>query len=58
MATKQKIWLIIDLSTGFSKALATSVIESGEFLIATARKTEKLQELVDTVPDHEMTLIG
>ncbi len=42
-----KVWLITGCSTGFGRALAEAVLQHGDRLIATARKPEQLQDLVD-----------
>ena len=46
-----KVWLITGSSTGFGRALAQAVLKHGDRLIATARKPEQLQELVNQYPD-------
>lgn len=46
-----KTWLIAGCSTGFSKVLARAVLVGGDNLVATARRTDDLDELVGRFPD-------
>ncbi|PZV19149.1 MAG: short-chain dehydrogenase/reductase [Pseudanabaena sp.] len=46
-----KVWLITGSSTGFGRSLAEAVLESGDRLIATARKPEQLADLVERYPE-------
>ncbi|MGG6269852.1 SDR family NAD(P)-dependent oxidoreductase [Leptolyngbya sp. AN03gr2] len=46
-----RVWLITGSSTGFGRALAEAVLDHGDRLVATARKPEQLQELVDRYPE-------
>ncbi len=46
-----RVWLITGSSTGFGRALAEAVLEHGDRVIATARKPEQLQELVERYPE-------
>lgn len=48
--SEPRTWLITGCSTGFGRALAVAVLEHGDRLIATARKPEQLQDLVDRYP--------
>jgi NAD(P)-dependent dehydrogenase (short-subunit alcohol dehydrogenase family) len=41
-----KVWLITGSSRGLGRALAEAVLESGDMLVATARKPEQLGDLV------------
>ena len=43
-------WLITGCSTGFGRVLAEAVLKRGDRLIATARKTNDLQALVERFP--------
>jgi NAD(P)-dependent dehydrogenase (short-subunit alcohol dehydrogenase family) len=49
--TSNRVWLITGCSTGFGRSLAEAVLAHGDRLIATARKPEQLQALVDQYPD-------
>lgn len=46
-----RVWLITGSSTGFGRALAEAVLAHGDRVIATARKPEQLQELIEHYPD-------
>ncbi len=46
-----KVWLITGSSSGFGRNLAQAVLKKGDRLIATARKPEQLQDLVNQYPD-------
>lgn len=52
---ESRTWLITGCSTGFGRALALAVLEHGDRLIATARKPEQLQDLVDRNPQQVRT---
>ncbi len=41
---KNKIWLITGISSGLGKALAESVIETGDFVIGTFREESQVLE--------------
>jgi NAD(P)-dependent dehydrogenase (short-subunit alcohol dehydrogenase family) len=47
-----KVWLITGSSRGFGRNLAEAVLEQGDQLIATARKTEQLADLVERYGDQ------
>jgi NAD(P)-dependent dehydrogenase (short-subunit alcohol dehydrogenase family) len=51
-----KTWLITGSSRGLGRALATAVLDSGDTLLATARRPEQLQELTDRYGDRVRTL--
>lgn len=48
----EKVWLITGSSTGFGRALAEAVLEKGYRLVATARKPEQLNDLVNRYPNQ------
>ncbi|MGL5832059.1 MAG: SDR family NAD(P)-dependent oxidoreductase [Waterburya sp.] len=52
---ESRTWLITGCSTGFGRALAQALLEHGARLIATARKPEQLQDLVDRYPQQVST---
>jgi NAD(P)-dependent dehydrogenase (short-subunit alcohol dehydrogenase family) len=56
MGNESRVWLITGCSTGFGRALAQAVLENGDRLIATARHTEKLQDLAQSYPQQVRTL--
>lgn len=49
--TQTKVWLITGSSSGFGRALAEAVLRHGDYLVATARKPEQLNDLVEQYPD-------
>ncbi|TFW00184.1 oxidoreductase [Orlajensenia leifsoniae] len=50
-----KTWLITGSSRGFGKELARAVLERGDHLVATARRREQLQYLVDQYGEQVRT---
>lgn len=46
-----KVWLITGSSTGFGRSLTEAVLKQGDRVIATARKPEQLDNLVQHYPD-------
>jgi NADP-dependent 3-hydroxy acid dehydrogenase YdfG len=50
-SSNARVWLITGSSTGFGRGLAEAVLKHGDRLVATARKPEQLQELVNQYPD-------
>ncbi len=56
MDSSAKVWLITGSSTGFGRSLAEAVLKHGDCLIATARKPEQLQVLVDQYPEQVKAL--
>ncbi len=51
-----KVWLITGSSRGLGRALAEAVLESGDRLVATARRTESLQDIVERFGNRVLTL--
>jgi NAD(P)-dependent dehydrogenase (short-subunit alcohol dehydrogenase family) len=51
MANDTKVWLITGSSTGFGRSLTEAVLQHGDRVIATARKPEQLQDLVERYPE-------
>jgi len=45
-------WLITGSSRGLGRALAEAVLDAGHNLVATARRPEQVQDLVDRYPDR------
>ena len=45
--SEKKVWLITGTSSGFGRALAEEVLVNGDRVVATARKPEVLQDLVE-----------
>lgn len=51
MAQDTKVWLVTGSSTGFGRSLTEVVLKHGDCVIATARKPEQLQDLVERYPN-------
>ena len=49
--SENKVWFITGTSSGFGRILAEEVLAKGDKVVATARKPEVLQDLVDKYPD-------
>ncbi|WP_369174374.1 oxidoreductase [Streptomyces sp. R28] len=54
--TTTKVWFITGTSTGLGRALAHEVIADGDRLVATARDTSTLDDLVALAPDRVRAL--
>lgn len=48
--SEKKVWFITGTSSGFGRALAEEVLAKGDHVVATARKPEVLQDLVEKYP--------
>lgn len=51
-----KVWFITGSSTGFGRSLTEAVLKHGDCVIATARKPEQLQDLVERYPNSVKAL--
>jgi NADP-dependent 3-hydroxy acid dehydrogenase YdfG len=51
-----KVWLITGSSTGFGRSLVEAVLKKGDRVVATARKPEQLDELVQQYPETIHTI--
>lgn len=51
MANDTKVWLITGSSTGFGRSLTEAVLKHGYRVVATARKPEQLNDLVEQYQD-------
>lgn len=49
--SEKRVWFITGSSTGFGCELAEELLENGHKVIATARKTETIADLVEKYPD-------
>lgn len=49
--SEKKVWFITGTSSGFGRALAEEVLAKGDRVVATARKPEVLQDLIEQYPD-------
>lgn len=48
--SEKKVWFITGTSSGFGRALAEEVLAKGDRVVATARKPEVLQDLIEQYP--------
>jgi NAD(P)-dependent dehydrogenase (short-subunit alcohol dehydrogenase family) len=46
-----KVWLITGSSSGFGRSLTEAILKNGDRVIATARKPEQLNDLVERYPE-------
>lgn len=46
-----KVWLITGSSSGFGRSLVEAVLKKGDRVVATARKPEQLDDLVQQYPE-------
>jgi NAD(P)-dependent dehydrogenase (short-subunit alcohol dehydrogenase family) len=52
MATKQpRVWLITGASSGFGRAIAEAALAAGDIVVAAARRTDALADLVASAPE-------
>jgi NADP-dependent 3-hydroxy acid dehydrogenase YdfG len=51
MSEKNRVWFITGSSTGFGRELAEQALELGYKVVATARNTETIEDLVEKYPD-------
>ncbi len=51
MSNKNRVWFITGSSTGFGRELAEQVLARGEEVVATARNTKDVEDLVEKYPD-------
>jgi NADP-dependent 3-hydroxy acid dehydrogenase YdfG len=54
--SESKVWFITGTSSGFGKALAEEVLAKGERVVATARKPEVLQDLIEKYPSAALAV--
>jgi NAD(P)-dependent dehydrogenase (short-subunit alcohol dehydrogenase family) len=52
----KRVWFITGSSTGFGRALVEAVLANGECVIATARKPEQLNDVVNQYPDTALAV--
>ena len=52
----KKVWFITGCSTGFGRALATNLLESGYRVAVTARNADKVADLVAINPDNALAI--
>lgn len=51
-----RIWLITGATSGFGRAIADAALETGDTVIAAARRPEALADLVESAPDRVFPL--
>ncbi len=51
MSNKNRVWFITGSSTGFGRELAEQLLERGERVVATARNTADVEDLVEKYPE-------
>ena len=57
MATKQsRVWLITGASSGFGRAIAEAALAAGDSVVAAARRTDALADLVASAPERVTAL--
>ena len=57
MPTTQKTWFITGASTGLGEALATLLLDKGDRVVATFRKSEQVAEFSKRKPDHSLGVL-
>jgi NAD(P)-dependent dehydrogenase (short-subunit alcohol dehydrogenase family) len=55
MATGNKVWFVTGASSGFGRALVEEVVARGERVVATARDSRALDEVVARAPDRVLS---
>lgn len=58
LAIKNQLFLVGGATSGFGKAIATTIVQEGGKIIAVARNNEKLQDLKSTSPERVTTIAG
>lgn len=51
-----RVWLITGASSGFGRAIAEAALAAGDTVVATARRTESLDDLVAAHPDRAVAV--
>jgi len=51
MSDRKKVWFITGCSTGLGRTLTEAALEMGDLVVATARKPEQLNDIVDRYPE-------
>ena len=55
-STDSRVWLITGSSSGFGRQLAEAALQAGDRVAATARRADKLDDLVASAPDRALAL--
>lgn len=56
MSDKNRVWFITGSSTGFGREMAEQVLARGEIVVATARNTKDVEDLVEKYPDTALAV--
>ncbi len=56
MSDRTKVWFITGSSTGLGRALTEAVLQQGYRVVATARKPEQLNDLVEAYSETVRTV--
>ena len=57
MATNQpRVWLITGASSGFGRAIAEAALAAGDIVVAAARRTDALADLIASAPERVTAL--
>jgi NAD(P)-dependent dehydrogenase (short-subunit alcohol dehydrogenase family) len=56
MSSTPRVWLITGASSGFGRAIATAALNTGDTVVATARRAQSLEELASTYPGQAEAL--
>ena len=58
MATNQpRVWLITGASSGFGRAIAEAALAAGDIVVAAARRTDALADLIASAPERVTALV-
>ena len=50
--TQSRVWLVTGASSGFGRAITEAAVAAGDVVVAAARRTDRLADLVDAHPDQ------
>ena len=56
ISDKQKVWLVTGSSSGLGRSFVKSIVENGDYVVATARKKESILDLEALYPEQIMAL--
>ncbi len=56
MSDKNRVWFITGSSTGFGREMVEQVLARGEIVVATARNTKDVEDLVEKYPDTALAV--
>ena len=55
-SSQARVWFITGSSTGFGRTLAEAVLEQGETVVLTARKSQQIEDLTAKYPDRTLAV--